>query len=46
MNFFDYWKLYFEIWIQLFIETMALRECHNQNRKRIELIERELNGKP
>ena len=42
MNPFKWWLNCWEIWIQMFVETRALRACHNQNRSRIELIERAL----
>jgi len=42
MNPFKWWMDIWEMWAQLFIETRALRECHNQNRSRLELIEKAL----
>lgn len=42
MNPFKFWLDIWEIWWQMFVETQALRRCHNQNKSRIELIERAL----
>ena len=34
-----FWFNVYEIWVELFIETRALRNCHNTNKSRIDLIE-------
>lgn len=41
-NPFKFWLNVYDIWIQLFIETRALRNCHNTNKSRLDLIERAL----
>jgi len=42
MNPYEWWLKIYEMWMQMFVETRALRNCHNQNRSRIELIEKAL----
>ena len=42
MNPFDWWLKIYEMWMDLWFEVRALRECHNQNRSRLELIEKAL----
>lgn len=44
-NYFDYnlvqfWFDLINLWTQMAMETRALREGHNQNRKRLENVER------
>jgi len=39
---YEWWLKIYEMWMQMFVETRALRNCHNQNRSRIELIEKAL----
>ena len=42
MNAYEWWLKIYEMWMQMFVETRALRNCHNQNRSRLELIEKAL----
>ena len=42
MNPFKLWLDLWEMWLDLLFEVRALRECHNQNRGRLELIEKAL----
>jgi hypothetical protein len=42
MNPFDWWLKIYEMWMDLCFEVQALRNCHNQNRDRIERIEKAL----
>ena len=42
MNPYEFWLKMYEIWMELVFEVRALRECHNQNRSRLELIEKAL----
>ena len=42
MNPFEWWLKIYEMWMDLWFEVRALRECHNQNRSRLELIEKAL----
>lgn len=44
-NYFDYnlvqfWFDLINLWTQIAMETRALREAHNQNKKRLENVER------
>ena len=42
MNPYEWWLKIYEMWMQMFVETRALRNCHNQNHSRLELIEKAL----
>ena len=42
MNPYDFWLKWYELWMDLAFEVRALRNCHNQNRDRIEKIEKAL----
>ena len=42
MNLCDWWYQIYRYWMELYFEVGALRNCHNQNRSRIELIEKAL----
>jgi len=42
MNPFDWWYQIYRYWMELYFEVGALRNCHNQNRDRITLIEKAL----
>lgn len=42
MNPYELWLKWYEMWMDLWFEVNALRNCHNQNRSRIELIEKAL----
>ena len=42
MNPFDWWYQIYRYWMELYFEVGALRNCHNQNRDRIERIEKAL----
>lgn len=42
MSPYDWWLKMYEIWMELVFEVHALRNCHNQNKSRIDLIEKAL----
>ena len=42
MNPFEWWLKIYEMLMDLWFEVRALRECHNQNRSRLELVEKAL----
>jgi hypothetical protein len=42
MNLCDWWYEIYKYWMELYFEVWALRNCHNQNRDRIERIEKAL----
>jgi hypothetical protein len=42
MNPFDWWLKIYEMWMDLCLEVNALRNCQNQDRDRIERIEKAL----
>lgn len=42
MNPFDVWYQVYKYWMDMWFEISALRNCHNQNRSRIEMIEKAL----
>jgi len=42
MNLCDWWYQIYKYWMELYFEVGALRNCHNQNRSRLELIEKAL----
>jgi hypothetical protein len=42
MNPFEIWYQIYKYWMELYFEVGALRNCQNQNRERITLIEKEL----
>ena len=42
MSPYDWWLKMYGIWMELVFEVNALRNCHSQNRSRIELIEKAL----
>ena len=42
MNPFEWWYQIYRYWMELYFEVGALRNCHNQNRSRLELIEKAL----
>jgi len=42
MNPFKLWMDIWVTWLDLWFEIRALRNCHNQNRSRLELIEKAL----
>jgi len=42
MNLCDWWYQIYRYWMELYFEVGALRNCHNQNRSRLELIEKAL----
>ena len=42
MNPFEFWYQIYRYWMELYFEVGALRNCHNQNRGRIERIEKAL----
>jgi len=42
MNPFDWWYQIYRYWMELYFEVGALRNCHNQNKSRIDLIEKAL----
>jgi len=39
MNPFEIWYQVYIYWMDILFEVSALRNCHNQNRSRIEIIE-------
>jgi len=38
----EWWYQIYRYWMELYFEVGALRNCHNQNRSRLELIEKAL----
>ena len=42
MNIIEWWYQIYRYWMELYFEVGALRNCHNQNRGRIERIEKAL----
>jgi len=42
MNPFEWWYQIYRYWMELYFEVGALRNCHNQNKSRIDLIEKAL----
>lgn len=42
MNPFEWWLKIYEMWMDLWFEVRASRGCHNQNRSRLELVEKAL----
>jgi hypothetical protein len=42
MNLCDWWYQIYKYWMELYFEVGALRNCQNQNRDRIERIEKAL----
>ena len=42
MNPLEWWYQIYRYWMELYFEVGALRNCHNQNRSRLELIEKAL----
>jgi len=39
---YDFWYCWYRLWWETWFEVSALRNCHNQNRSRLELIEKAL----